>query len=124
MTSSFYLEVNASVSVLVEYSEYLLDENLSISGRENHGIHVQDLVLGQLAVGAVCLKALVPLPDLLLVVPGVFLQKLDVLLGEGGGGVALVAPAAISDSFATAGAPPACSVETRRHFQTCLRQKM
>ena len=89
-----HLEVNRPVPVLVEHSEYLFHKVDRIPFRQNHGVHLQDLLLaeqspgtilletsgGQLRVRATSLDLLpVPLLDLLLVVPSVGVQKLYVL---------------------------------------------
>ena len=52
-----HLEIDTAVSILVEDPEDLVDEDLGVAGGENHGVHLQDLVLAQLAVGAVLLEA-------------------------------------------------------------------
>ena len=52
-----HLEVYTAVPVLVEYSEDLIYEDFRIPRRENHGVHLQDLVLAQLPVRAVLLES-------------------------------------------------------------------
>ena len=52
-----HLEIDTAVSILVEDPEDLVDEDLGVAGGENHGVHLQDLVLAQLAVRAVLLEA-------------------------------------------------------------------
>ena len=51
-----YLEVNASISIFVEYPENLIHEDLGIASGKNHGIHLQDLVFAQLTVWTVLLE--------------------------------------------------------------------
>lgn len=88
-TFSYYLKVNAAIAILVKDAKYLLDKDLSVASWQDHGVHVQDLGLGQLAIGAigllesesvkvfaVCfsnshLEPLVPFSNLLLVVSSV-----------------------------------------------------
>ena len=52
-----HLEIDTAVSIFVEDPEDLVDEDLGVAGGENHGVHLQDLVLAQLAVRAVLLEA-------------------------------------------------------------------
>ena len=52
-----HLEIDTAVSILVEDPEDLVDEDLGVAGGENHGVHLQDLVLAQMAVRAVLLEA-------------------------------------------------------------------
>ena len=60
-----YLEVNASISIFVEYPENLIHKDLGVAGGKNHGIHLEDLVFTQLTVWAVLLEPSVREEDLI-----------------------------------------------------------
>ena len=52
-----HLEVYTAVAILVKYSEDLIYEDFRISCRQNHGIHLKDLVLAELTVWTVLLES-------------------------------------------------------------------
>ena len=47
------LEVDGAVAILVEDPKDLVDEELGVAQRQDHRVHVQDLVLAKLAIWTV-----------------------------------------------------------------------
>ena len=52
-----YLEINASISIIIKNPKNLINKDQGIPLRQDHGVHLQHLLLPQLTIGAVLLKS-------------------------------------------------------------------